>query len=251
VIFHRSRGPFGRLRNLFSGRLTTWVRDRESESPRAVYEQAIAERLRRYGELKEAVAGILYLRNKLEGEIRERRGEMLQLAADVQRAVRKGEDPLALALVTHKQELTGEAERAERELAALQREAEAAKENLIRFREEIRALEREKGRALAVLAGVQARRQVRSVLEGLSVEADVRALESLREHIARQASEVQLEHELEGSGAGVPLRARIEEIRLEAREEAARRELEEWKRRLAPPAAQPAIGEPAAAAQSA
>ena len=249
-MFRQVRGPFGRLRNLFSGRLTTWVRERESASPRAVYEQAIAERLRRYGELKEAVAGILYLRNKLEGEIRERRGEMLQLAADVQRAVRKGDDGFALALVTHKQELTGEAERAERELGALQREAETAKENLIRFREEIRALEREKGRALAVLAGVQARRQVRSVLEGLSVEADVRALESLREHIAKQASEVQLDHELDGAGAGVPLRARIEEIRLEAREEAARRELDEWKRRLSAPAPKAALAEPAPLAAS-
>jgi phage shock protein A len=251
-MFRQVRGPLGRLRNLFSGRLTTWVRDRESASPRAVYEQAIAERLRRYGELKEAVAGILYLRNKLEGEIRERRGEMLQLAADVQRAVRKGDDGFALALVTHKQELTGEAERAERELGALQREAETAKENLIRFREEIGALEREKGRALAVLAGVQARRQVRSVLEGLSVEADVRALENLREHIAKQASEVQLEHELDGAlGPGVSLRARIEEIRLEAREDAARRELEEWKRRLAAPATQGALAEGAPLAHSA
>jgi phage shock protein A len=248
-MFHR--GPFGRLRNLLSGWFTSWVRDRESASPRAVYEQAIAERLRRYGELKEAVAGILYLRNKLDGEIRERRGEMLQLAADVQRAVRKSDDGLALALVTHKQEIAGEVERAERELGALQREAETAKENLIRFREEIRALEREKGRALAVLAGVQARRQVRSVLEGLSVEADVRALESLREHIAKQASEVQLEAELESAGPAAPLRARIEEIRLEAREEAARRELDEWKRRLAAPAPQPALEEPAPAAQSA
>lgn len=243
-MFHRAGGPFGRLRNLFSGRFTSWVRDRENASPRAVYEQAIAERLRRYGELKEAVAGILYLRNKLDGEIRERRGEMLQLAADVQRAVRKGDDGLALAMVTHKQEIAGEVERAERELGALQREAETAKENLIRFREEIRALEREKGRALAVLAGVQARRQVRSVLEGLSVEADVRALENLREHIAKQASEVQLEHELDGAlGAGASLRARIEEIRLEARTDAARRELEEWKRRLAAPAAQGALAE--------
>jgi phage shock protein A len=250
-MFHRSSGPFGRLRNLFSGWMTSWVRDRESASPRAVYEQAIAERLRRYGELKEAVAGILYLRNKLEAEIRERRGDLLQVAADVQRAVRKGDDAAALALVAHRQELVGESERAERELEALRREAEAAKDNLIRFREEIGALEREKGRALAVLAGVQARRQVRAVLEGLSVEADVRALENLREHIARQASEVQLEHELDGIAPGADVRARIEAIRQEAREEAARRELDEWKQRLAAAAPQPELAEPARLARSA
>lgn len=231
----RPRGALGRLRNLLAGWLTVWVRDREQAHPRAVYEQAIAERLRRYAELKDAVAGILYLRNKLEGEILERRGELLRAAADTQRAVRRGDEAVALALVRHKQDLAAELERAERDLAALRGEAESAKENLLRFREEIRALEREKGRALAVWAGAQARRQVRSVLEGLSVEADLRALEGLREHIAKLATEGHLETELDEAGpAGDGLGARLRAIRAEARDEAARRELDEIKRRLRP-----------------
>jgi phage shock protein A len=231
----RPRGFVGRLRNLVSGWLAVWVRDREQANPRAVYEAAIAGRLRRYGELKDAVAGILFLRNKLEAEILERRGEMLRVAADVQRALRKGDEPAALALVRHKQDLAGELERAERDLAALRGEAESAKENLLRFREEIRALEREKGRALAVWAGAQARRHVRAVLEGLSVEADLRALEGLREHIAKLATDAQLDGEMEQAGpAGDGLGARLRAIRDEAREEAARRELEELKRRLHP-----------------
>ena len=39
------------------------------DDQRAVYEQAIDERTRQYRQLKEAVAGILYMRNKLEAEI--------------------------------------------------------------------------------------------------------------------------------------------------------------------------------------
>jgi phage shock protein A len=231
----RPRGALGRLRNLLQGWLTVWVRDREQAHPRAVYEQAISQRLRRYAELKDAVAGILFLRNKLEGEILERRGELLRAAADVQRALRRGDEPVALALVRHKQDLAGELERAERDLGALRGEAESAKENLLRFREEIRSLEREKGRALAVWAGAQARRQVHAVLEGLSVEADLRALEGLREHIAKLATEGQLDAEIGAAGpAGDGLGARLRAIRDEARDEAARSELDEIRRRLQP-----------------
>ncbi len=235
ISSERPRGVLGRLRNLIGGWLTVWVRDREQAHPRAVYEQAIHERLRRYAELKDAVAGILYLRNKLEGELLDRRSELLRTTGDVQRAVRRGDEAVALALVRHKQELAGELERAGRELAALRDEAEAAKENLLRFREEIRALEREKGRALAVWAGAQARRQVRAVLDGLSVDADLRALDSLREHIAKLSTERQLDTELDAAGpAGSGLGERLRAIRDGARDEAARRELDEIKQHLRP-----------------
>jgi phage shock protein A len=225
------RGSLGRIRNLFAGMLSLWVRDRERQNPRAVYEQAISGRLQRYAELKEAVAGILYLRNKLEAEIRDRRSEMARLSGDAERAVRRGDESLAVAVVTHRHELMGELERAEQELEGLRTEADAAKENLLRFREEIRELEREKGRALAVWAGARMRRQVRSAIEGLSVDADVRALEGVREHVAKLATEAHLDGEL---AAGSDLRVRLAEIRGEARHDAALREVEEMKRRLRP-----------------
>ncbi len=233
MMTERPRGPIARLHNLIGGWMSGWVRDREHRSPHAVYEQAIGERLKRYAELKEAVAGILYLRNKLEGEIHERRSELRRLGSDIERAVRKNDDDLGMSLVAHRQQRAEELERAESDFQALRGEAEQAKENLIHFRSEIRSLEREKGRAVALLAGAQARRQVRAVLEGLSVEADVRALEAVREHVARLATETQLDTEM---GREAPLQARIAEIRTEARHEAARRELEEVKRRLRPPA---------------
>jgi phage shock protein A len=207
------------------------VRDRERRSPRAVYEQAIAQRVAQYQQLKEAVAGILYLRTKLEGEIHERRADLARLHDDLRRAVGRGDDDLALTLVTHKQRLVDDLERAEGELGTLRSEAEQAKENLLHFREEIRSLEHEKGRALALAAGAEGRRRVRAALDGLSVDADVRALEGVREHVARLASETHLDRELAQAGE---LPARIREIREEARLEAARRELEEIKRSLRP-----------------
>ena len=226
----RPRGLFGRLRNLLRGMFAIWIRDSEVQNPRAVYEQAINERTRQYRHLKEAVAGILYMRNKLEAEIAERRAEIARLYDDVRRAVRRGQDDASLALIARKQALMEDLERAERELEGVRAEAEEAKVNLVRFREEIRDLVREKGRMLATLANAQARRRIQEALEGLSVDAEMKALESVREHVARISTEGSLDREL----GDVTLRRRLSAIRDEVREEAARRELVELKQQILP-----------------
>ena len=55
---------FSRLRSLVKGWFSVWVRDRELESPEAIYEQAIKGRMKQYRELKDAVAGILFMAGK-------------------------------------------------------------------------------------------------------------------------------------------------------------------------------------------
>ena len=229
----RSRGLLGRLLNLIRGVFAVWIRDSEEQNPRAVYESAIHERTRQYHDLKEAVAGILYMRNKLEAEISERRAEIARMHDDVRRAVRRGQDEIAVTLIAQKQALLDELERSERELEGVRAEAEDAKNNLVRFREEIRALVREKGRMLATLANAQARRRIQQALEGLSVDAEMRALEGVREHIAKVATEGALEREI---GEDEGLRQRLRAIRDDARSESARRELEELKRQYRPQA---------------
>ena len=226
----RPRGLFARLRNLWRGMFAVWVRESETQNPRAVYEQAINERTKQYRQLKEAVAGILYMRNKLEAEISERRAEIARIHDDVRRAVRRGRDEVSVTLISQKQERMEELERAERELEGVRDEAEEAKVNLVRFREEIRSLVREKSRIVATLANAQARRRIQEAIEGLSVDAEMRALESVREHVARLSTEGSLERELGDDG----LESRVREIRHEVRSEAARRELQELKRRLRP-----------------
>jgi phage shock protein A len=226
----QSRSLIGRVRNLIRGVLAVWIRDTETDNPRAVYEQAIHERTLQYRELKEAVAGILYMRNKLEAEIAERRAGIARQFDDIRRAVRSGQDELSVALIAQKQLMMEELERAERELASVRAEAEEAKTNLVRFREEIRGLVQEKGRMLATLASAQARRRMSEAIDGLSVDADMRALESVREHITRIATEGSLEREI----GDVQLRTRVRAIRDEVRDESARRELKELKQQLVP-----------------
>jgi phage shock protein A len=227
---HRQGGLIRRIRGLIHGLFATWVADREGERPHAVYERAIAERTRQYGELKQAVAGVLYMRNKLEGEIRERRMEIARTQTDICRAVKRGDDEVALTLITQKDAFAEDLERAGRELEEVCAECEAAKTNLVKFRSEIRSLEREKIRMLATLANARARRRFQEALQGLSVEGEMRALESVREQIARLKAEGNVEQEL----GDRELQSRIRAIREEARNEAAQRELEELKRRFRP-----------------
>lgn len=224
----RHGGLLARLRSLFTGVFSLWVRGRENAHPEAVYAQAIEERRRQYGALKQAVAGILYMRNRLEGEIRDRRAELGRLSADVARAVNRSDDAAALTLIAHKQGLVEELERTEQELGGIQTETATAKDNLIRFRDEIRSLEREKVRMLATLANAQARKRIQEAFEGLSVEHEMRALDGVREHVARLVAEGRLEREVDAHSAEPTLRS----YRDEARAESARLELEEIKRRL-------------------
>lgn len=224
------RGLFARFRHLLKGMFGVWLGRTERQHPTAVYEQAISERSRQYRDLKEAVAGILYMRNKLEAEINERRVEVARLHDDIRQAIRRGLDDLSVSLIETKQRLLEDLERAENELEMLRTEAQEAKGNLVRFREEIRSLQREKGRMLATLANANARRRLVEAIDGLSVDADMRALESVREHIARISTEGALDREIAGDDA---TRRRLRAIRDDVRHEAARRELEELKQRLA------------------
>jgi phage shock protein A len=231
ITRERPSGLLARFAYLLRASFGAFVRRGERQNPAAVYETAIDERARQYRDLKEAVAGILYMRNKLEAEIHERRVEIARLHDDIKQAIRRGQDQLGVSLIEQKQILMDELERAEREQDGVRKEAEEAKQNLVRFRDEIRSLMREKGRMLATLANAQARRRLSEALEGLSVDADMRALEEVREHIARLATESTLDRELGGDDG---TRQRLRAIRDEARHEAARRELEELKQSLLP-----------------
>ena len=132
-------------------------------------------------------------------------------------------------MIEHKQALFEDLERAEKELGAVRLQAEEAKSNLVRFREEIRSLVREKGRMLATLANAKARRRLQSAIEGLSVEAEMDALEGVREQIQRMSAESELDREI----GGTDVRGQLRGFRDQARREAARSELDQLKNEMA------------------
>mgnify|MGYP004147135183 CR=1 FL=1 len=76
-------GFFDRLGNIWKGFLSLWVSNIETRNPEAVYESAIDERVKKHKELKKAVSGIVYLRNKLSKELEDKEKTLKQLEKTV------------------------------------------------------------------------------------------------------------------------------------------------------------------------
>jgi len=217
---------FRRVSNLVRGALGQWLGRRERRNPGAVYEAAIQERVEQYGRLRGAAAGVLYMRSKLAGELGERSAEATRVGRELDVAIDRDDDQVALALIARRDRANADVARLTAELGELTTEAEAAKKNLVAFQDEITRLREEKERVLARLANAKARLQLHETLSGFSTDADVRALESVREHVNRLVAEVQLTRET----GDTELERRLGSIREAEAASAARAQLDELKR---------------------
>lgn len=217
---------FGRLTNLVRGLASRWLGDRETGHPGAVYEAAIRERVVQYAKLREAAAGVIYLRGKLERELQQRSSDLGRLRHQLDLAVERDDDPAALALISRRDLLGADVERLTADLTELTAEAEAATRNLVAFQDEIVRLREERVRMLARLANAKARLRLHETLSGLSPEADIQALETVREHVNRLVAEVALVRD----GADPELERRLGVIRDTEAAHAARAQLDELKR---------------------
>ena len=119
--------------NLVRGLLSRWVGRREHRHPDAVYEAAIHERMAQYEKLRQATAGILYLRGKLGKELERHGDELVRVRRQLEIAVDRDDDAAALALIGQRDGLAAEVNRLTAELTELTREADAAKQNLVTF----------------------------------------------------------------------------------------------------------------------
>jgi phage shock protein A len=215
-----------RVYNLTRGVLTQWIRRREGQNPAAVYESAIRERSNRYRTLREAAAGVLYVRSKLASQLEAHSSELSRLRRQLEVAVDRDDDGAALALIVRRDAVAAEVDRLSQELSELDAEAEAAKSNLINFQSDIERLRDEKARMLARLANAKLRLQLRETLNGLSPEADIQALESVREQVNRLVNEAQVSRDL-GDGE---LEQRLSRIREAEAAASARAQLDELKK---------------------
>jgi phage shock protein A len=161
-------GFFDRLANVWRGFLSLWVSDIENRNPEAVYESAIDERVRKHRELKKAVSGIVYLRNKLSTELESKERALKDVMNQLPIAIEDGEDEVALVLIQKKDELTASIESLSAEMKKISEQAEEAKSGLLAFQGDIEKLKREKDQMLAAKANAEARIQIQETLDGLS-----------------------------------------------------------------------------------
>jgi phage shock protein A len=123
---------FARLSNLVRGVLGRWLGEREHRNPGAVYESAIQERVVQYAKLREAAAGVIYMRQKLERELASRSEELGRVRRQLDVAVERDDDTAALALIGRRDALDADVARLTQDLGELTTEADAAKRNLVR-----------------------------------------------------------------------------------------------------------------------
>jgi phage shock protein A len=220
-----SIGLFARLGNLWQGFLSLWISDQEKKHPEIAYENAINSMVEKYGGLKRAAAGLIRRREELEARFRETDRDLAQVKADLDTAVGTSQDDLAVVLIQKKQQLETAATELKADLEGAVKEAESAKQSLLQVQGEIKKLKSEKDQMIARLRSAEAKLRIQQQLEGLSVEADVKALENVREHVRTVVAEASLNKELSGSD----LEARLQALRSQTGEASAKAELERLK----------------------
>ena len=201
----------------------------EANNAEAVYESAIEERIQKHRELKKAVSGIVYLRNKLSTELEQKQAALAEIQPQIPVAIEEGEDEAALVLIQKKDELNTAISQIQTELEKVSTQADEAKAGLVAFQGEIEKLKREKHEMLAKKANAEARIQIQETLDGLSTDADIRALENVREGIDKLQAEADVGAELDDSN----LDAKLDEIKSKTATASAKAQLDEMKKQMA------------------
>jgi len=222
-------GFFDRLSNLWNGILGRWISTKETNNPEAVYETAIDERIKRHRELKKAVSGIVYLRNKLTAELETQERDLQEVHAQLPVAIEAGDDEVALLLITKKNALETSLAQTRLDLEKVSTQAKDATETLISFQGEIEKLKRERDEMLAKRATAQARIQIQETLDGLSTDADIQALQNVRENIHKLQAEADVGTEIKQDS----LDARLAKVKVKTQDAAAQLQLEELKKQMA------------------
>ena len=210
---------------MWRGFLSIWISDVEKAHPEIAYENAINSMVEKYSGLKKATAAIMRQREDIDGRFKAQKAELARVTQDLDTAVAGGQDDLAVILIQKKNQLSTDVAELQGELQVAMKDAESAKASLIQVQAEIRKLKLEKDNMLAKMASAQARLRIQEQLDGLSVDAEVKALDNVRDHIKNVVAEANLGKELSESS----LDERLTKLRQQGGEANARQELDRLK----------------------
>jgi phage shock protein A len=222
-------GFFKRLSNLLSGFMSLWISDVEKEHPEIAYENAINAMVEKYAKLKRATAAIIRRRDEIQNRYTSQAKELAEVSSDLDVAVQTAKDDLALILIQKKNELEKQVAELKGDMETSAKDAESAKSSLIQVQSEIKKLQAEKDNMLAKMESAKARIRIQEQLDGLSVDAEVKALENVRGHIKNTVAEANLGSELAESS----LDQRLKALRAQTGDVTARSQLDEMKAKMA------------------
>ena len=216
---------FARIGNLWKGFVSLWISDIEKEHPEIAYENAINSMIEKYSALKKATAAIIRRREELSERLGVQSKELAQITHDLNAAVETNQDDLAVVLIQKKNGLEQSVADLKADLEAAQKDADSAKNALMSVQGEIKKLKAEKDNMLAKMASAQARIRINDQLEGLSVDAEVKALDNVREHIKNTIAQANLGAELKSTD----LDQRLSALRAQSGDVTAKQQLAELK----------------------
>lgn len=219
---------FSRVSNLWQGFLSLFVEGLETKNPEIVYESAINQRVQQYQKLMKAVSGIVYLRNKLQKELEEKMAKLKEVQQQLPIAMQEGDDEVSILLIEQKNNLTADIDRIQAELEKVSQQAEDAKTSLITFQGEIEKLKAEKDSMIAKRENALAQKKIQDQLSNLSVDADVKALNGVRDSIHKLEAEVDISKEINSTS----LDTKLKNIKVKTATSTAKNELEEMKKQM-------------------
>jgi phage shock protein A len=222
-------GVFSRVANLWRGFLSIWISDIEKEHPEIAYENAINSMVGKYAKLKSATAAIIRRREDMDERYKQTTKDLAQTEAELNVAVEQNQDDLALVLIQKKNQLSADVEELKADMETARSDADSAKTSLIGVQSEIRKLKAERDTMLAKMQSAQARIRIQEQLDGLSVDEEVKALDTVRTHIKNTIAEANLGKELSDSS----LDSRLSALKNQVGDVSARQELASIKARKA------------------
>lgn len=194
-----SSGLFARLGNLWSGFVSLWISDIEKEHPEIAYENALSSMIEKYSQLKKATAAVIRRREDLSSRVAAKTKDLAQVNGELNVAVETSQDDLAVILIQKKNTLESELAELQTDSATAQKDADGAKSALMMVQSEIKKLQAEKDSMLAKMASAQVRVRINEQLDGLSVDAEIKALDNVRAHIKNTIAEANLNDELKST----------------------------------------------------
>jgi phage shock protein A len=216
---------FSRLGNLWKGFISIWISDIEKEHPEIAYENAINSMIEKYSALKRATAAIIRRREELTEQMATHQKELALVSADLATAIETNQDDLAVVLIQKKNSLEATITELQTDLDQAQTDASDAKTSLVAVQGDIKKLKAEKETMIAKMHSAQARVRIQEQLEGLSVDAEVKALDNVRTHIKNQISHANLNKEL----GEADLDGRLKKLRVGSGDVTAKSQLAELK----------------------
>ena len=189
-------GVFARLGNLWSGFVSLWISDIEKEHPEIAYENALTSMIEKYSKLKKATAAVIRRREDLTTRLTEKNKEFAQVNGELAAAIETSQDDLSVILIQKKNALEAELAELKNDTTTAQKDADGAKNALLMVQSEIKKLQAEKDAMLAKMASAQVRIRINEQLDGLSVDAEIKALDNVRTHIKTTIAEANLNDEL-------------------------------------------------------